>query len=153
MSDSSSELKQLHKDLCDTDKALEEGLRKEASTWSWGIGRLKTGPRTIYPTTVATIFAILIVLALISGILLISLGVQSGNLGGPLIVGALFSAGAFVSQFWAVGYQRYQEIRNFVFENEWNDVKELAQKKAMLLKEIEKLQGSADKLHHKPKEG
>jgi hypothetical protein len=53
--------------------------------------------------------------ALALGIVLSLLGRSLESLGVALVVGAIFSFGAFISQFWAVSSQREFETRTAVF--------------------------------------
>jgi membrane protein implicated in regulation of membrane protease activity len=99
------------------------------------------------------IFATLTLAAFILGIVFILQHGTLASLGGPLIVGALFSASAFVSQFWAVDFQRYLEVRNFVYRKKWDYLKKLAEREAELNARIDELESRTDKIHPDSKSG
>jgi len=61
----------------------------------------------------------------------------------PLIVGSLFSFGAFVAQLWTMMRQRWQELLDRLLgDAEYANLERLARTRRDLLDRIEKLQGS-----------
>jgi hypothetical protein len=73
---------------------------------------------------IAKIYSAFIVMALIAGVVFIVLGGLWKDLGIPLVVGSLFSLGAFIAQFWSIVVGEEDRIDDAI----WRDarVRELA---------------------------
>ena len=137
MTESNSELDQLIKQFKDTDEALSEGLQKEASWWSWRIGRI--GIQRVFPSGLITLVYVLFnVITFVLGVIFSLLGGVFNSLGIALVVGSIFSAGTFVTQFWAVAVQRENETWAQV-TGSLDNLKYLAKKRAALRESIELL--------------
>jgi hypothetical protein len=65
----------------------------------------------------------MILLCLVAGVVFIPFGGALQSLGIALIVGSLFSFGAFVAQFWAIQVEKEREVFNRAFDTTCKDIR------------------------------
>jgi len=112
--DSRSDLDELRSQLEARLQKLDDDVTKVTSSYSWELVGIKR-PHIWGTQKIAVAYVLLSVGALALGIAFSLLGRALESLGVALVVGAIFSFGAFIAQFWAVASQREFETRTEVF--------------------------------------
>jgi hypothetical protein len=112
--ESPRELDELRSQLEARFQELNDDLTKVTSSYSWQLVGIKK-PHIWGTQKIAVAYVLLSGGAMAIGIVLSLLGRSLESLGVALVVGAIFSFGAFVAQFWAVASQREFETRSAVF--------------------------------------
>jgi hypothetical protein len=146
MGDFSADLDRLQAELRAAQTAFQDEYLSFASSWQLAIGPLRI--RRIFHFDLITLtFISFNVACFAGGILIIFLDRNSDSLGVSLFVGALFSFGAFVSQFWAVAVQQERDVYNRVFgQTETAELKHLSKQLAELSKRSQVLTAKARSL-------
>lgn len=138
MDDTSAELGRLQEEL----QALDEVYQREfgrVTGWQLAYGPVRV-PTVFTRQRVALVYALFNAICFAAGVVFSFAGGTLASLGVALVVGALFSFGAFVAQMWAVVYQRERETLRQVYGDEMTaDLKRLIDKRAKLVDRIEGL--------------
>jgi hypothetical protein len=152
VNDSKRELDQLQSELRDAYQALDRAFVDEASSWRWSVGPIRVAGK-VPADTITTIFVLLNVACFAIGTAFSLLGGILVSLGVALIVGSIFSISAFVSQLWAVAFQRSYELEKKVFGENLEEIKALASKCVTLSEQVKALTDQRDQAVPKPEEG
>lgn len=147
MSDVNAERDQLHGELESVDQEFWAEWNRTLGTWAFSFGPLRI-QRPVGSQTIMRVYVSFNTICFVAGIILAFPGGQLANIGVALIVGALFSFGALVSQFWTVVTQLQQEKFDQlgVRSPGLDKLEELAARRAELSKRLSELdQISPDK--------
>jgi hypothetical protein len=139
--DSSAELDRLHEQLQAADEALKAALLRTAGEWKIVIGPVRL-QAVVGTNSILLVYALFNTVCLTAGVVFSFARGTLASLGLALVVGALFSFGAFVAQFWAVTHQRESETvdRAYGGDDEITvNLKRLVKKRAELVDRIERL--------------
>ena len=140
--DSISELDRLSQELRETEAAFTDEFRRIASGWHLGIGRMHINA-VVGPEMITVIYVAFNALCFAVGVAFVFFGGVFVSLGVAIIVGALFSFGAFLAQFYVVAFQREHERLERLFADERDaNLKRLLEKRAQLISRIQSLDDS-----------
>ena len=139
MDDVGSELAHLHEELRKTEVAFWKEFDRTVARWDLRIGPLRfTTPVT--PKMLALIYLLFNALCFVAGAVFAVFGGVWAALGVALIVGSLFSYGAFVGQSWVIVRQRAIGIFDRVVgDTTYAELERLAGVHRGLLDQIESL--------------
>jgi hypothetical protein len=142
MDDRSAELSRLHEELQKTDEAFWREFHDTFARWNLGIGPLRiSSPATSHQ--VAIMYLSFNALCFAAGVTFALFGGVWAALGVALVVGSLFSFGAFLAQLWVVMRQRGIEVVDRLYGNrEYGDLERLGRMRQDILDRIEKLRDS-----------
>jgi hypothetical protein len=147
MNDSNTELRRLREELrVADDEFFKAWASLTDNQWVFSFGPVRL-QREIASTFLGQVYVIFNGACFVAGIVLCFLSGVPAEIGVALIVGALFSFGAFVSQFWAVVTQRRWEILDQVAPNPQRaKLRLLGERRAALLMRLDNFERSnADK--------
>jgi hypothetical protein len=146
MSDVNAERDQLRGELKSVNQEFWAEWNRTLGTWAFSFGPLRI-QRPVTSQTIIRVYVSFNTICFIAGIILVFPGGQLANIGVALIVGSLFSFGAFVSQFWTVVTQLQQEkFDQLGVRSGLDKLKELAARRAELSRRLNELdQISPDK--------
>ena len=146
MSDVNAERDQLRGELKSVNQEFWAKWNRTLGTWAFSFGPLRI-QRPVRSQTIIRVYVSFNTICFIAGIILVFPGGQLANIGIALIVGALFSFGAFVSQFWTVVTQLQQEkFDQLGVRSGLDKLEEIAARRAELSKRLDELdQISPDK--------
>lgn len=145
MNESKSEADQLLSELRDIDRLLMDGLLEESSHWSIGAGRFRV-QGIFSPNLIAVIFLVFNSGCLAGGIVFSLLGGTLNSLGISLVVGSVFAMSAFIAQLWTVSYQRSRDVLREVFGDDFEELKNLAARRAEVVNRITALARPPDEI-------
>jgi hypothetical protein len=107
-------------------RLAEEALRAEydrqLGMWQFGFGKLRIRA-AVHSQFITFTYVLFNLLCFVAGIVFIPFGGALQSLGVALIVGGLFSFGAFVSQFWAIQVEREREVFDRAFDVTYKDIR------------------------------
>jgi hypothetical protein len=139
MADMSTELHQLLEELRAVDAEFNAELERISGVWNFALGPF-TIRRPASAKFVTQIYGVFNAACFIAGITLASIGGVFAAIGVAMIVGALFSVGAFVAQFWTVQAQDEINIQRKISGDGYQaKLKALEAKRLALFRRIEKL--------------
>lgn len=133
MDDVNAERKQLYREL----QAAEVNLVRRMYAWHFSVGPFHIN-RVVTPQYTARIYVGFNIACFVTGLILVPLGGALNTIGVSLIVGALFSFGTFVSQFWAIQTQLEVDVARDVLGKE-GEFDELVEKRADLRRRLKEL--------------
>ena len=137
--DISKKRRQLEETLRAADEEFWQEYVRAASTWRVDFGPIHM-PFVIGSQQVAKIYALFNALCFVVGVVLCFFRGILAGLGIALVVGSLFTFGAFVSQFWVAVYTREVEWSNRVHsEADVEKLQHLDQERSELRKRLEGL--------------
>ena len=139
----SKELDRLYEELRMAEDAFSREFHSEVMTWRYSVGpvRLRAVATSKLITNVYILFNII---CFVAGVIFIFIGGITASLGVALVVGALFSFGAFIAQLWNVAQQREYEVLNNIFgRSKTAHLRELGEKCIELEERIERLRPRA----------
>ena len=139
MDDPSVELDQLLEERAAAKAAFDREFKDVAWGWDLPIGGHHFTFR-LDPGLTATLYFTYSLACLVAGIICILFQGVFASLGVALVVGALFSVGTFAAQFYAVNFQREQQLLDRMFDDElYGKLRNLAAKRNELERRIERL--------------
>jgi len=134
-----AELSQLYEDLRVVDDAFWEEWRYIEPKWHLSIGPIRV-QSAVGSQLIVRVFILFNAACFAAGIALVLAGGLLASIGVALIVGVLFSFGAFITQFWAVATQAEHELSSRIHdEGRLSKLQHLASKRAKLMRDIDKL--------------
>ena len=144
MDSKKSTIRFLEADLRVTNEAIQRELNRVASSWNFTFGPIHI-PFRFGPGVITAFYASFISLCFIAGVVFCFFGGIFAALGAALVVGALFSFGAFVAQFWLITQQARQKVSDSIFDEErLADVRKLADKRRVLINRLKDLHDEDD---------
>jgi hypothetical protein len=140
MNDINAERRRLHEELQAVDQEFREAWYGVVGGWQFSLGPFKI-ERKIGSGTIARVYVIFNAACFVTGIVFVPLGGTVSTIGVALIVGALFSFGAFVSQFWTVVTQQELDMSERICTDDAQFVKfrELDARRTELLQRLDRL--------------
>jgi fatty acid desaturase len=108
MSDTHAEQRRLREEIQAVGDELWNELNR-GSWWHFSFGPIKV-QRRVESGFITRVYVAFNAVCFTAGVVLVFFGDIAASVGVALIVGALFSFGAFVSQFWAVVAQQEHEL-------------------------------------------
>ena len=141
MNDVNAELRQLREELQAVDQEFREAWYSIAGEWQFSLGPINI-QRKIGSVTIAQVYVIFNAACFATGIALALLGGTISTVGVSLIVGALFSFGALVAQFWTIVTQQRLDLNKQIYTNndaQFAKFRELDAKRTELLKRLDRL--------------
>jgi hypothetical protein len=117
MDSEKSTIRFLEGELRVTNEAIQRELQHVASSWRFMFGPIRVNFR-FGPGVITAFYASFISICLLAGVVFCFFGGTLAALGAALVVGALFSFGAFVAQFWLVTQQARQKVSDSIFDEE-----------------------------------
>jgi hypothetical protein len=100
---------ELQRKLDAMEKELRHDTQKLTSVWQLGIGGVVVNP-VAGSGLISGIYFVFNGCCLVAGIVLILYGTVAQNVGVALIVGSIFSIGAFAAQFWMVTVEQERSV-------------------------------------------
>ena len=100
---------ELQRQLDTMEKELRHGTQKLTSVWELGIGGAIVNP-IVGSGLISGLYFVFNGCCLVAGIVLTLYGTVAQSVGVALIVGSIFSIGAFVAQFWMVTVQQERSV-------------------------------------------
>jgi hypothetical protein len=146
----------LQEEIRNTEEAIDNEIERLLPEWQVSIGRLNFSS-AIGSEGITVIYVLFNSLCFILGVIFILLGGVLQVLGVALVVGGLFSFGAFVVQFWAIAVQRENEITeraigNLYEEESYEEIRRLLKEYRDLNERLKSQLGSGDKRKSPPTE-
>jgi hypothetical protein len=137
--DSRTELDRLSEELRAIEAEFWEKYDSVASTWQFAMGPLRI--RGVFNSVVISlVYFVFNTICFVGGIVLILVGRSYEPLGISLVVGALFSFGAFVAQMWTLAVQAEREVAVRVFgQAETVTLRRLGKRRAELIDRIARI--------------
>lgn len=137
MNDFTSNINQLRKELQDAEDEFWREFGKSAQRWQITLGPVHISA-SIGSGFITRTYVLFNACCLIAGAILALLGGIATSLGVALVVGALFSFGAFLTQFWAVAAEREHSTLALIDRDEVAArLKQLADKRSALAELID----------------
>jgi hypothetical protein len=129
MSDESAEPGQLRAELQVVEKEFDARWRTQMGRWGFHLGPFKMA-HYVSAMFIVQVYVVFNVACFFSGVGLAFIGGVFTTIGIAVMVGALFSFGAFVAQFWAVRVQQNIDLNRKIYQDEADfvELKELAKK-------------------------
>jgi hypothetical protein len=144
MDDSDEVRNALEDELRATEALFWSEFKRKAHGWQFAAGPIRI-VANVGPRTTSIIFIAFNTACFIAGIALMFVSDLAASIGAALIVGALFSFGAFVAQFWVAAFQREHDMIERVFsETRYEGLQQLSAKVALLSQRIDQLRVSGE---------
>lgn len=139
-----STIRFLEGELRVTNEAIQRELQRVTSSWLFTFGPIRFHFR-FGPGVINAFYASFISICLLAGVIFCFFGGILAALGAALVVGALFSFGAFVAQFWLVTQQAQQKVSESIFgEERLAHLKKLADKRRVVINRLKDLHDEKD---------
>ena len=107
-------------------RLAEEAFRTEydglLGAWQLGVSKLRVRA-AVHSQFITLTYVLFNLLCFVAGVVFIPFGGALQSLGIALIVGGLFSFGAFVAQFWAIQVEKEREVFNRAFDTTYKDIR------------------------------
>jgi len=113
---------QLQEELRRADEAFRTEYKRLLGIWQFGFGKI--GVRApAHAGFITSIYILFNFLCFAAGVIFALFKGALQSIGIALIVGGLFSFGAFVAQFWAIQVERENEVFNRAFDSTYKDIR------------------------------
>jgi hypothetical protein len=120
--DAQARKSQLQEELRLAEEAFQAEHDNLLGVWQFGFSKLRI--RAAVDSEFITLTYVLFnLLCFVAGVVFIPFGGALQSLGIALIVGGLFSFGAFVAQFWAIQVGKEREVFNRAFDTTYKDIR------------------------------
>ena len=137
MSDADDRIRQLHQELDAADTKIASQIGQLTSRWQLRGGPVRISAVVSSGRITWVIIVFNTVCLVLGAVLIISGGATRIALGIAIVVGAVFSFGAFLTQFWAVAVTRELETGDRLFaDSRFKDLKLLINERERLSQQI-----------------